>query len=64
MMIRLSLVVVLVLVVWLLIRKDGLKAGHAVVAVLLGFYLAGTSFAPSISRIVRSVADVISQIRL
>ncbi|WP_340375693.1 hypothetical protein U5640_11480 [Streptomyces sp. SS7] len=64
MSINVSLVLVLAVVVWLLIRKGGLKAGHAVAAVLLGFYLHDSSLAPSISRIVQSAADALSNIRI
>lgn len=62
--ITVSLVVVLAVMVWLLIRKGGLKAGHAIAAILLGFYLHDSSLAPSISRIVQSVAETISGIRI
>ncbi|MDX3784548.1 hypothetical protein [Streptomyces europaeiscabiei] len=64
MSITVSLVVVLAVMVWLLIRKGGLKAGHAIAAVLLGFYLHGSSLAPSISRGVQSVVEMISGLRI
>ncbi|MEV0636430.1 hypothetical protein AB0I77_15960 [Streptomyces sp. NPDC050619] len=64
MSITVSLVVVLAVMVWLLIRKGGLKAGHAIAAVLLGFYLHDSSLAPSISRVVQSVVETISEIRI
>ncbi|MFD7919627.1 hypothetical protein ACFV3R_10420 [Streptomyces sp. NPDC059740] len=56
------LVVVLGVVVVLLVRKSGLRPSHAVAAVLLGFYLHGSTLAPTISEAVRSVADVIGSI--
>jgi hypothetical protein len=62
--ITVSLVVVLAVMVWLLIRKGGLKAGHAIAAVLLGFYLHDSSLAPSISRVVQSAVETISGIRI
>lgn len=62
--ITVSLVILLAVVVWLLIRKSGLKASHAVAAILLGFYLRDSSFAPSISRAVQSAAEMISEIRI
>ncbi|GAA4902231.1 hypothetical protein GCM10023237_21940 [Streptomyces coeruleoprunus] len=46
MALSISAVVLLAIVVFLLIRKSGLKAGHAVVCMLLGFYLASSSIAP------------------
>ncbi|MEU9404099.1 hypothetical protein AB0E08_00085 [Streptomyces sp. NPDC048281] len=64
MSITVSLVVVLAVMVWLLIRKGGLKASHAITAVLLGFYLHGSSLAPSISRVVQSAVETISEIRI
>ncbi|MEU9288776.1 hypothetical protein AB0D57_29870 [Streptomyces sp. NPDC048275] len=64
MSITVSLILVLAVVGWLLIRKGGLKAGHAVAAVLLGFYLHDSSLAPSISRVMESVAETISGIRI
>jgi hypothetical protein len=62
--ITVSLIVVLAVMVWLLIRKGGLKAVHAIVAVLLGFYLHDSSLAPSISRLVQSAVETISGIRI
>ncbi|WP_217556818.1 hypothetical protein [Streptomyces sp. GbtcB6] len=64
MSIAVSLAVVLAIMVWLLIRKGGLKAGHAIAAVLLGFYLHDSSLAPSISRAVQSAVEMISEIRV
>lgn len=43
--------------------KDGLKVWHAVICVLLGFYLAFTSIAPGIQQGTSSLASVISSIR-
>jgi hypothetical protein len=62
--ITVSLVVVLAVMVWLLIRKGGLKAGHAIAAALLGFYLHDSSIAPSISRAMQSAVEAISEIRI
>jgi hypothetical protein len=58
-----SLVVLLAVIVVLLVRKSGLKAGHAVVCVLLGFYLAGSSMADTIDEVTRNVAGMISDIK-
>jgi len=54
-----SAVVLLAIVVILLVRKSGLKAGHAVVCMLLGFYLASSSVAPTISELTTNVAGMI-----
>ena len=59
MAISLSLVLLLGIAVWLLYRYAGLKAWHAVVCVLFGFFLATTTAAPDIRHIVRSILAVI-----
>ena len=43
MALSISAVVLLAIIVFLLIRKSGLKGGHAVVCILLGFYLASST---------------------
>jgi hypothetical protein len=58
-----SAVVLLAIVVFLLIRKSGLKGGHAVVCMLLGFYLASSSVAPTISEVTSNVAGMIGGIK-
>lgn len=55
-----SAVLLLLIVVFLLIRKSGLKGGHALVCVLLGFYLASSSIAPTIHQLTTNVAGMIS----
>lgn len=49
MILSMSGVVLLGIIVYLFFRKDGLKASHAMVCALFGFYLAGTAIAPSIT---------------
>ncbi|WP_335940610.1 hypothetical protein [Streptomyces sp. PTD5-9] len=63
MALSISAVVLLAIVVFLLIRKSGLKAGHAVVCALLGFYLASSSIAPSISNLTTNVAGMIGGLK-
>jgi hypothetical protein len=58
-----SAVVLLAIIVFLLIRKSGLKGGHAVVCMLLGFYLASSSIAPTISELTTNVAGMIGDIK-
>jgi Na+/H+ antiporter NhaD/arsenite permease-like protein len=58
-----SAVVLLAIIVFLLIRKSGLKGGHAVVCMLLGFYIASSSMAPTISDLTTNVAGMISSIK-
>lgn len=50
MTVTLSAALLLAAVVFLLCRYAGLKFWHAVVCIMLGFYLASTSFAPGIAR--------------
>ncbi|MGP8298102.1 hypothetical protein ACTPOK_09160 [Streptomyces inhibens] len=64
MTVHLSLVVVLAGIVWLLLHKGKLKIGHAIAAILLGFYLQDSSLAPSIDRAAQSIADAISSLHL
>jgi hypothetical protein len=58
-----SAVVLLAIVVFLLIKKSGLKGGHAAVCMLLGFYLASSSIAPTISELTTNVASMIGGIK-
>jgi hypothetical protein len=58
-----SAVLLLLIIVFLLIRRSGLKAGHAVACTLLGFYLASSSVAPTISEFTNNVAGMISDIK-
>lgn len=63
MALSISAVLLLLIVVVLLIRRSGLKAAHAVACILLGFYLAASSVAPTISNFTTSVASMISGIK-
>ncbi|MGP3926034.1 MULTISPECIES: hypothetical protein [unclassified Streptomyces] len=63
MALSISAVVLLAIIVFLLIRKSGLKAGHAVVCMLLGFYLSSSSVAPTINELTTNVAGMIGGIK-
>lgn len=63
MALSISAVVLLLIIVLLLVKKAGLKAGHAVVCVLLGFYLAGSSIAPTITELTSNVAGMLGDIK-
>ncbi|ARF75024.1 hypothetical protein ACIOD0_23190 [Kitasatospora albolonga] len=63
MALSISAVVLLAIIVFLLIRKSGLKGGHAVVCMLLGFYIASSSIAPTISSLTSNVAGMIGGIK-
>ncbi|WP_406725657.1 hypothetical protein WJ438_14795 [Streptomyces sp. GD-15H] len=62
MALSISAVVLLAIVVFLLIKKSGLKAGHAVVCMLLGFYMASSTIAPTISELTTNIAGMIGSI--
>ncbi|MBO1337019.1 hypothetical protein [Streptomyces sp. VRA16 Mangrove soil] len=63
MALSISAVVLFAIIVFILIKKSGLKAGHAVVCVLLGFYLASSSIAPTIKQLTTNVADMVGGIK-
>lgn len=63
MALSISAVVLLAIVVFLLVKKSGLKAGHALVCVLLGFYLASSSVAPTIRSLTTNVAGMLGGIK-
>ena len=63
MALSISAVVLLAIIVFLLIKKSGLKAGHAVVCMLLGFYLASSTVAPTINELTTNIACMIGSIK-
>ncbi|MFJ9356986.1 hypothetical protein [Streptomyces mirabilis] len=62
MVVSFSAVVLLGVVVFLLMKKSGLKVGHGIVCVLFGFFLAGSSAAPSIREGVQGAVELIAKI--
>ncbi|MCX4660302.1 hypothetical protein GT204_20645 [Streptomyces sp. SID4919] len=62
MALSISAVVLLAIIVFILIKKSGLKGGHAVICMLLGFYLASSSIAPTITEVTSNVAGMIGDI--
>lgn len=63
MALSISAVVLLAIIVFLLIKKSGLKAGHAIVCMLLGFYLASSTVAPTISEVTSNIAGMLGSIK-
>ncbi|HEU5157314.1 MAG TPA: hypothetical protein VFU43_09970 [Streptosporangiaceae bacterium] len=55
MTISVPLVALLAAVMWLAWRYMGLRAWHAVVCLLFGFFLAATSAAPKVRRLVAAI---------
>ncbi|MGW0362856.1 hypothetical protein [Streptomyces sp. NPDC002990] len=60
MVISLSVVVLLLVLASIFMRGGGLKVSHAIVCVLLGFYLASSSVAATIHNSVAATANVVS----
>ncbi|MFF9508293.1 hypothetical protein ACF1BU_30035 [Streptomyces sp. NPDC014724] len=60
MAISISLVLLLLILAVIFLRNGGLKISHAVVCAMLGFFLAGTSMAPTIQNGLTATADVVS----
>jgi hypothetical protein len=63
MILSMSGVVLLGIIVFLFFRKDGLKASHACVSALFGFYMASTAIAPSIKAGGESLASLLGGIK-
>jgi len=55
-----SAVLLLGVAVWVLCRWAGLKAWHAAVCVLFGFYLASSALAPAIARLATGLARTVA----
>ncbi|AGP55215.1 MULTISPECIES: hypothetical protein [Streptomyces violaceusniger group] len=64
MALSISVSVLLLIIVFMLVNKAGLKAVHAIVCVLLGFYLASSSVAPTIDDLTTNVADMIGGVKI
>ncbi|MGW7267524.1 hypothetical protein [Streptomyces sp. NPDC054842] len=62
MAISISVVVLLLILAVVFVRNGALKLSHAVVCVLLGFYLASTSMAPTISEGLTATANIVSSL--
>ena len=63
MVLSISGVVLLGIICFLFFKKDGMKASHALVSSLFGFYLAGTAIAPSITAGGQSLAGLLGGIK-
>lgn len=63
MAISISVVVLLLILAVVFLRNGALKPSHAVVCVLLGFYLASTNAAPTIHSGLMATADIVSSLK-
>jgi hypothetical protein len=63
MAVSISVVLLLLILAVVFMRNGALKISHALVCVLLGFYLASTSMAPTIHSGLTATADLVSSLR-
>ena len=63
MAISISVVLLLSVLAVIFLRNGGLKISHALVCLLLGFYLASTSIAPTIHSGLMATADIVGSLR-
>jgi hypothetical protein len=61
--ISISGVLLLAILAIIFVRNGALKFSHALVCVLLGFFLAGTSMAPTIHEGLAATAQIVSSLR-
>ncbi|GGW44174.1 hypothetical protein GCM10010503_21170 [Streptomyces lucensis JCM 4490] len=63
MAISISVVLLLLILAVVFIRNGALKMSHALVCILLGFYMASTSMAPTIHDGLSATAELVSGLR-
>ncbi|MEZ7003047.1 hypothetical protein VM636_26405 [Streptomyces sp. SCSIO 75703] len=63
MAISISVVLFLLVLAVIFLRNGGLKISHALVCLLLGFYLASSSIAPTIHSGLTATADIVGSLR-
>jgi len=63
MAVSISVVLLLLILAVIFLRNGGLKLSHALVCLLLGFSLAGTSMAPTIQDGLMATADIVGGLR-
>ncbi|GHC33240.1 hypothetical protein AB0K89_21760 [Streptomyces cinnamoneus] len=63
MAVSISVVLLLLILAVVFMRSGGLRTGHALVCVLLGFLLASTSVAPTISHGLSATAQFVSGVK-
>ncbi len=63
MAVSISVVLLLLILAVIFLRSGGLKVSHALVCLLLGFYRASTSIAPTIHSGLTATADIVGGLR-
>ncbi len=64
MALSISAVLLMLVIVVVLIRRSSLKLAHAIICALLGFYLASSSIAPSITEVTSNLAGMINGLKI
>ncbi|MER5377834.1 MULTISPECIES: hypothetical protein [unclassified Streptomyces] len=63
MAVSISVVLLLLILAVIFLRTGGLKISHALVCLLLGFFLAGTNMAPTIHSGLTATAEIVGSIQ-
>ncbi|MFD8999609.1 hypothetical protein ACFV0T_01260 [Streptomyces sp. NPDC059582] len=63
MAVSISAVLLLLILAVIFLRNGGLKLSHALVCALLGFLIAGSSIAPTITSGITATADIVGSLR-
>ncbi|MCF3130865.1 MULTISPECIES: hypothetical protein [Streptomyces] len=63
MAVSISVVLLLLIIAVIFMRNGALKISHALVCMLLGFYIASTNMAPTIQSGLTATADLVSSLR-
>jgi hypothetical protein len=63
MAISISVVLLLLIIAVIFLRNGAMKITHALVCVLLGFFLASSSMAPTIHQGLAATAQIVSSLR-
>jgi hypothetical protein len=63
MIVSISVVLLLLIIAVIFVRNGALKFSHALVCVLLGFFLAGTSMASTIHEGLAATAQIVGSLR-
>ena len=63
MAISISVVLLLLIIAVIFLRSGAMKISHALVCVLLGFFLASSSMAPTIHQGLAATAQIVSSLR-
>ncbi|MET7377387.1 hypothetical protein ABZT08_00915 [Streptomyces sp. NPDC005526] len=62
MAISISVVLLLLILAVIFVRNGALKCSHALVCCMLGFFLAGTSMAPTIQQGLEATAQIVGSL--